>query len=221
VKLGLLTDIHANAPALEAVLADMPPVDELVCVGDIIGYNPMPGACVERVQSVATTVVQGNHDRAVETPDQYLGNPPAHAGLKYARQRLSDQQRDWLQTRPRTATVADGEYLVVHSHPTNQGEYVFPEDVPALRPLIDEYTGVILGHTHLQHETTVEGRRIINPGSVGQPRDGDRRAAYAVLDTEQDTVDLYRTAYDIDRVYHEIAISDLLTTSGDRLYEGE
>ena len=221
VRLGLISDIHANEPALSAVLADMPSVDTIVCAGDIVGYNPMPATCLERVQSAVSTVVQGNHDRTVESPQKYAGNPAAHAGLEYAQARLSNQQLTWLQMLPRTATVGNGEYLLVHSHPKRRGEYVFPDDAADLCPFLDEYSGIILGHTHIQYEKTVDGRQIINPGSVGQPRDGDRRAAYAILNTEQDTVELRRTHYDIDRAYHEIAISDLPTASGDRLYDGE
>jgi len=223
MKLGLIADVHANSLALAAVLADMPPVETIVCAGDIVGYNPMPSKCLKRVRSVASTVVQGNHDRAVDSPQKYLGNPAVRAGLEHAQTQLSDQQQSWLQTRPRTATVADNEYLLVHSHPDpdRRGDYVFPDDTADLQPFFDEYSGIIHGHTHVQYERTVDGRRVINPGSVGQPRDGDRRAAYAVLDTERNTVDLHRTQYDIDRVYHEIAISDLPTASGERLYNGE
>ena len=106
----------------------MPPVETVVCAGDVVGYNPMPSKCLERVRSVASTVVQGNHDRAVDSPQKYLGNPAMRAGLEYAEAQLSDQQHSWLQTWPQTATVGDGEYLLVHSHldPDRRGDYVFP-----------------------------------------------------------------------------------------------
>jgi len=117
MRLGVVADIHANAPALEAVLTDMPPVDAIVCAGDVVGYGPMPATCVERVRSVTTTTVRGNHDRYITRPEQLAATPMAQAGLKHAHSRLSDTQREWLTARPTTAPLAGGEYLLVHSHP--------------------------------------------------------------------------------------------------------
>jgi predicted phosphodiesterase len=157
----------------------MPPVETVVCAGDVVGYNPMPGKCLERVRSVASTVVQGNHDRAVDSPQKYLGNPAVRAGSEYAQTQLSDQQHSWLQTQPQTATVGDGEYLLVYSHPDpdRRGDYVFPDDAADLQPFFDEYSGVIYGHTHIQYERAVDSQRVINPGSVGQPRERPERGS--------------------------------------------
>jgi len=221
MRLGVVADIHANAPALEAVLADMPPVDAIVCAGDVVGYGPMPAACVERVRSVTTTTVRGNHDRCLTRPEQFTATPMAQAGLKHAHSRLSDAQREWLTARPTTASLAGGEYLLVHSHPEYEDEYVYPETVDTLEPVLEEYAGIIFGHTHIQHKTTVNGSLVLNPGSVGQPRDGDPRAAYAVVDTDTNEATLYRVHYDIDLVYHEIAVSGLPTAAGERLFDGE
>lgn len=221
MKIGLISDIHANLPALEAVMRDMPPVDSIVCAGDVIGYNPMPAACVDRIQDIATTTVQGNHDRTVETPERYAANHTAHAGLKHALDTLTEPQLRWLRELPESATIGDGEYLLVHSHPDHRGKYVYPDQFPDLRPFLDEYAGVILGHTHVQHKTHVDDRLIVNPGSVGQPRDEDPRAAYAILDTEEQDAELRRVHYDIDRVHHEIVIEGLPSQSGERLFEGK
>lgn len=84
MEIGLLSDVHANLPALEAVLQDMPAVGEIVCVGDVVGYNPMPSECVTRVRGISSTTVQGNHDRTVETPNEYRINEMAHVSLEYA-----------------------------------------------------------------------------------------------------------------------------------------
>jgi len=223
MKLGLLSDIHGNLPALEAVLEDVPAVDRIVCAGDIIGYNPWPAACVERIRSVASVVVQGNHDRMVDTPQRYAHNEMAHAGLKYAEKELSGEQREWLRTLPERTDIAGGDYRLVHSHPDPDqlDTYVSPEEFEDLRPYLDEYEGLILGHTHIQHKSTIDDRLIVNPGSVGQPRDGDPEAAYAVLDTVTNTVDLRRTAYDIDRVKHKIALDGLPSRTGERLFRGK
>jgi len=220
MKIGLIADIHANLPALQAVLDDMQPVDKVVCVGDIVGYNPMPTACVDLIQSTADEIIQGNHDRMVETPERYGANRMAKAGLEYAQEVLTTEQREWLQSLPQQTTVCNSEYLVVHSHPEIKEEYVYPEDFSELRPWLDDYSGLILSHTHIQHTERFNEGVVINPGSVGQPRDGNPHAAYAILDTTANTVDLQRTYYNIDRVYHEIVIEDLPSETGERLFKG-
>jgi predicted phosphodiesterase len=222
VKIGLLSDIHANHPALEAVLDDCPSVDKIVCAGDIIGYNPWPAACIDRIRSVASVVVQGNHDRMIDTPQQYEHNKMAHAGLKYAEEELSSEQRAWLKRLPEQTDIADGAYRLVHSHPDPDqlDSYVTSEEFAELQPYLDEYDGLILGHTHIQHKTTIDGKLIVNPGSVGQPRDSDPTAAYAVLDTGRNTVALRRTAYDIDSVNNKITLDGLPAETGERLFRG-
>jgi putative phosphoesterase len=220
MRVALLADIHANQPALEAVLADLPPVDQTVCLGDIVGYNPMPSACVELVREHADVVVQGNHDRLVETPLRMAGNRMARAGLEYARDALTSAQRTWLRDLPERATI-DENYLAVHSHPTRRDTYVFPDDAAELVGASGDYEGVLLGHTHVQDVSAVDGTVVVNPGSVGQPRDGDRRAAYALLDTESGDISPRRTHYDVDRIYHEVVVSDLPSETGERLFDGE
>ena len=222
MKIALLSDVHANLPALEAVLADLPPVETVVCAGDVVGYNPWPSECVERVRSVASATVRGNHDRMVDTPERYAHNEMAHAGLECAAAALSEEQREWLSDRPERAEIAGGRYLMVHSHPDpkRRGSYVYPEEFGDLRRYLDDYDGLVLGHTHIQHEATVDGRTVVNPGSVGQPRDDDPRAAYAVLDTAAGEVTLRRTGYDIDRVRERIASEGLPARTGERLTHG-
>jgi len=223
VQLGLLSDVHGNLPALEAVLEAMPPVDAVICAGDIVGYNPWPGACLERVREVSTVCVQGNHDRNVETPEQYSANEMAHAGLQYAQEHLTDEQREWLAELPPRTEIVDGQYRLVHSHPDPEelGQYVRPREFPRMRPYLDDHDGIVLGHTHIQHEATIDGRLIINPGSVGQPRDRDARAAFGVLDTDTDEVELRRVEYDINRVINRVEEEDLPVKTATRLLDGK
>jgi putative phosphoesterase len=223
MSIGVVSDVHANRVALEAVLADMPPVDELVCLGDVVGYNPWPAECVDLVRERCATVVRGNHDRTVETPDRYRSNRMAHAGLELAAERLDEGGRAWLRDLPRRATVADGRVLLVHDHPEYVDRYVRPFQFPDLRSYIDEYDACLLGHTHLQAAEVVDGRLVCNPGSVGQPRDGDPRAAYAVVDPETDPVgvDLRRVEYDVGRVQRAVREAGLPDRTADRLAEGE
>jgi len=222
MRVGLISDVHGNLPALEAVLDDMPPVDDVVCAGDVVGYNPWPRECLKRVRAVSSLVVQGNHDRNVETPRRYAGNEMAHAGLELAQEELSDKQREWLADRPERAEFAGGAYRLVHSHPdpARLGSYVRPAQFPKMRSYLDDHAGLVLGHTHIQHEATIDGRLIVNPGSVGQPRDRDGRAAYAVLDTDTDNVELRRVEYDVDRVITRVEERGLPTTTGTRLLDG-
>jgi len=222
MQIGLVSDIHANLPALEGVLDDMPPVDELYCAGDVVGYNPWPAECLARVREECSVIVQGNHDRTVETPQRYAANEMAMAGLQHAKAQLDDEQLRFLADLPPRTEVADGAYRLVHSHPDpdNLGEYVRPRQFTAMRPYLDAHDGLVLGHTHVQHATTVDGRLVVNPGSVGQPRDGDPEAAYAVLDTAANEVDLRRTRYDVDRVIEAVEAAGLPERTGARLLDG-
>lgn len=220
MKIGLISDIHGNLPALEAVIEDMPTVDSVVCAGDIVGYNPWPAECVTRVREIADVVVEGNHDRTVETPHRYEANRMAEAGLEFAKARLSDDQLAWLDGLPRRTTFADDDYLLIHDHPKHQDKYVYPEEFETLSRYLAGFDGLVIGHTHVQHAATVDRRLIINPGSVGQPRDGDPDAAYAVLDTAAESVDTHRVRYDIDRVISRVEEIGLPKKIGTRLLDG-
>lgn len=220
MQVALLSDIHGNLPALEAVLDDLPSVDSVVCAGDMVGYNPWPSECVDHIRELADVVVKGNHDAAVESPSTFDANQLAQAGIEFAAQNLSAKHRRWLKELPESKTFADGSFLVVHSHPTVQGKYVFPSEFPNLRRYLDDYRGIVIGHTHKQYSLLTDDRLIINPGSVGQPRDSDNRAAYAVLDTEKHAVDCRRVKYSIDRVIERVEQVGLPMKIGTRLLDG-
>ncbi|MEF8857555.1 MAG: YfcE family phosphodiesterase [Halolamina sp.] len=160
MRLGVLSDIHGNRIALDAVLADMPPVEGLVCAGDVVGYNPWPQACVDSVRDHDMAMVLGNHDRAVAGALGWLGS-------------LSTERR-----------VADGRVKLVHGHPDDPDHYTHPDEFSAA--LLGDEELLVMGHTHHQyHERDDEGI-VLNPGSVGQPRDGDPDATYAVVDAVVD-----------------------------------
>lgn len=221
MKVALLSDIHSNLPALEAVLDEMPDdVDELVCLGDIVGYGPWPSECVHLIQEYCNTVIQGNHDREAPDPEGYTNNEMAMAGLRYAKSELINANLVFLQSRPRKTDFLDGEVLLVHDHPEDVDRYVTPRDFPRVRPYLDDYKACFLGHTHIQHEAVIDDRLILNPGSVGQPRDGDSRAAYAIVDTEDWSTDLRRVEYDIKKVQRKVEEEGLPREIGDRLKSG-
>ncbi|RRJ31279.1 metallophosphoesterase family protein [Halocatena pleomorpha] len=219
MRLGVISDIHANRIALDAVLEAMPPVDRLACAGDVIGYNPQPAECVEIVRG-EMPCVQGNHDRAVDAPGRYRSNKSAYEGLRYAANQLDAEQREWLQSLPLDTTLCNGRVRMVHSHPTHRGQYVRPPEFPALEPHLGKESVLILGHTHVQHHEMVDGTLIVNPGSVGQPRDRDPRAAFAVIDPDAQTVEEHRVSYDIERVQAAIESAGLPSWTGTRLKRG-
>ncbi|SFR86405.1 phosphoesterase, MJ0936 family [Halomicrobium zhouii] len=218
MKLGVISDIHGNRVALDAVLADMPPVDRLVCAGDVVGYNPWHADCVDEIREREIPTVQGNHDRAVAAGSAPHFNGMAQAGVEHAREQLSDDQIQWLRELPVERHVADGRVKVVHGHPDDPDHYTRPHEFGP--DLLDDEDVLVMGHTHVQaHEVYDEGI-VMNPGSVGQPRDGDPKAAYAVVDLEEMTVDERRVDYDTGAVIRAVEDEGLPRQIGFRLAQG-
>jgi len=218
MNVGVVSDLHGNDVALEAVAADMPPVDGLVCAGDVVGYNPWPGACVEWVRDRSIPTVMGNHDRAVARGTAFAFNSMAGAGVRYAKDVLSDDQVEWLANLPDERREFDGRVKVVHGHPDDPDRYTYPAEFES--EMLGEEDVLVLGHTHIQgHEVFDEGI-VMNPGSVGQPRDRDPRAAYAVLDLDQLRVTEHRVEYDVERVQGTVREAGLPERIGSRLERG-
>lgn len=218
MEVGLISDVHGNKPALTAVLEELDDVELIINAGDVVGYNPWPAACLETVRERARYSVRGNHDRAVGSTSGFRFNSLAQAGVEYAREQLSEPQRDWLATLPETRTVLDGTIRVAHGHPEDPDRYTYPEEFAP--EMLDGESLLVLGHTHVQHAEQYETGAIVNPGSVGQPRDGDPRAAYAVVDTDTWEVTLNRVAYDITAVQDAVSAAGLPREIGTRLNEG-
>jgi putative phosphoesterase len=218
MDIGVIADIHGNRVALEAVLDDMPPVDGLVCAGDVVGYNPWPGACVDAVREREIPTVMGNHDRAVATGTSFSFNSMAGAGVAYASEQLNDEQVAWLADLPDERTAFDGEMKVVHGHPDDPDRYTYPDMFDA--DMLGDEDVLVLGHTHVQHHESYDEGIVLNPGSVGQPRDSDPRAAYAILDMDAMSVAEHRVEYDIEAVERAVAEAGLPGEIGSRLRKG-
>lgn len=217
MELGLISDVHANQPALEAVLTDMPDVDQIYHCGDIVGYNPFPHRVLETFASEEIITIQGNHDRKISTDLDSMGTlkisesgddtefQPGElvraAGVWTSKQ-LDAEEREYLATLPAERTIEDGTVKLVHGKPGDQDGRLYPEEY-GLDLFADESI-LVHGHTHIQHAEYFDERLLVNPGSVGQPRDGDPRAAYAVLDLETNTVTLRRVTYPIEEVVKTI-----------------
>ena len=203
MKVLIIADVHGNIEALKAVLAD--PHDALICLGDMVGYGPEPGACVRRILDEAELVLRGNHDHALATgaasgcpPSlQWLAEATAHLGVA----QLSTAERGSLAELPlRASQCIDGfPYHLVHATPTDpMYRYLEPTSDGWAREVREIGPEVLLvGHTHIQFRHHVGGRTIISPGSVGQPRHGDARAAYMVI--EDGTFSFCRVAYRVER----------------------
>jgi predicted phosphodiesterase len=244
MRLAVLADVHANLPALEAVLADLPAVDALACAGDIVGYGPHPAACVDRLREWdgRLLAVQGNHDRAVAAGAD-LGNGMAGAGVRHAREELDADALAWLDGLPPVREAFDGRLRVAHGHPEDPDRYVYPSLFDA--SLLADERVLVLGHTHVQACERFERpgwggperRLVLNPGSVGQPRDGGRAhgasegssessdgdpdAAYATLALDDDPeATLHRVPYDVERTVRDIQAAGLPAAAGDRLRKG-
>lgn len=215
---GVISDIHANRVALEAVLDDLPDVNALICAGDVIGYNPWPAACIDRLMQLEVPTVMGNHDRKLVTGSNFVGNRMARAGIELARDQVSPDQRDWLAELPNERRLFDDRLQLVHGHPEDPDHYTYPQEFGP--DLLDDASVLVLGHTHIQGYEETEAGVVLNPGSVGQPRDRDPRAAYAVLDLEAMSVDLRRVPYDIEAVREAVDATGLPDRTGERLVQG-
>ena len=237
MRVGLVSDIHANLVALETVLADMGAVDALWVCGDTVGYGPDPSDVLALLLERKATIVAGNHDRAVATgEDLELFNPPAAAAAKIHQRWLSPEERDTLAALPRTLATNDAT-LCHGSLRDPLWEYVTNPTAAAASLAIAKTTHCCAGHTHVpslyragrerQPGRVAYGepyplapRAFLNPGSVGQPRDGDPRAAYAVLDLAAGSVTFHRSAYRIDETQRRIRERGLPAIFADRLSFG-
>lgn len=236
MRILLLSDIHANLEALDACLAAAPEHDVVVNLGDIVGYGASPNEVVDRSRALGKVFVRGNHDKAATgLIDLDDFNPMAAAAAIWTRDALTAENLEWLRALPHgPVSLPDlPDIQMVHGSPVDEDEYVVSLG-DALAPLITLTVPLIFfGHTHMQggffaNGTAADGfhpeyrtvgqpesvalqlkkstRYMINPGSVGQPRDGDWRAAFALFDNEEQIVHFHRTPYNLkaaqDRIFH-------------------
>jgi predicted phosphodiesterase len=219
VRIAVLSDIHSNLVALDAVLASLGTVDAIWHLGDVVGYGPEPDGVVERLSERGAVGVRGNHDAAgLGGSEVDWFNPDAKRAMEWTKSAISPSTKAWLRTLPERRTE-EGIGLVHGSPRDPTWEYI--TSVPVARANFDvlQTRLGLFGHTHVpaafhEDDGRVEvigpgrgseldlshGRFLVNPGSVGQPRDGDPAASYLILDTERLTCRWERVAYDIDAV---------------------
>jgi diadenosine tetraphosphatase ApaH/serine/threonine PP2A family protein phosphatase len=241
VRIAVFSDVHSNLAALEAVLAaiDASPPDELWCLGDVVGYGPRPNECCELVEARAEICLGGNHDLAVRgTIDLTEFSGDAAVAARWTQGVLTPAARAYLD-RLEPEGERDGIALYHGSARDPVWEYVLSDDAAAATLALSPDPTVLVGHSHVALEVSwnedtltgglaldgmeapLRGRVLLNPGSVGQPRDGDPRAAYLVLDLEQETAAFHRVDYDIERTQAEMHAAGLPEALAARLARGE
>jgi len=250
VRVLLLSDIHSNLEALEASLAAAPPHDLVVNLGDIVGYGASPNEVIERSRGLGTYFVRGNHDKAVcGLIDIKDFNPVAALASSWTRNQLTTENLDWLRSLPQGPVQIEGlpDTQFVHGSPIHEDEYVVNVGDAVAPLMVSPIAVTFLGHTHLQGSFALNGdhveaihpayrtvgqiessqfplkknlRYLVNPGSVGQPRDGDWRAGFAFFDSEAGIVAFYRVPYNLKSAQDRILASDLPPRLATRLAAG-
>jgi predicted phosphodiesterase len=250
VRILLLSDIHANLEALDACLAEAPAHDLVVNLGDVVGYGASPNEVTNRSRELGKTFVRGNHDKAATgLMDLEDFNPLASAAAIWTRNELTPENLEWLRALPHGPIFVPEfpQAQLVHGSSNDEDEYVVSLG-DALAPLIAQTVPVtFFGHTHLQGGFFANGtgadafrpeyrtvgraesvplqlkpstRYLINPGSVGQPRDGDWRAAFALFDTDAQVVNFHRAPYNLKAAQDRIFAAKLPPRLATRLAAG-
>jgi putative phosphoesterase len=226
LRLLVVSDIHSNLVALEAVLDDAECWDAAISAGDVVGYGPHPEECIDRLYFKGFRCTRGNHDDAVATRETDWFNDDAQEAIRINRGMLSPVSLRWLGTLPTELRFEQGglKFAVYHGSPTEPlTSYIHPGDAERLADRFLAHTGadvVILGHTHISYAVERKGKLLLNPGSVGQPRDGDPRASYLILETSPPKAELRRVEYSIDATAEAIDAAGLPHRFATRLYRG-
>jgi diadenosine tetraphosphatase ApaH/serine/threonine PP2A family protein phosphatase len=247
VRYLILSDLHANWQALEAVLRNAAGgFSQILCLGDLVGYGGDPNAVVDWVRANCALVVRGNHDKAASGMDREeleWFNPVARQAASWTSQSLTPENAAYVAGLPKGPLAAGGFHLV-HGSPLDEDEYVLSSEEAGQAFGYLENRVTFFGHTHLQGgfiwnrsrveiipRTSSRSDRqameidpacayLVNPGSVGQPRDGDPRAAYLIFDSAAGMVTFFRVAYDVGRAQERIREAGLPAILADRLSVG-
>jgi len=242
LKYLVISDIHANLEALDAVLAAAGPYDHVLMLGDLVGYGADPNAVIDRVQALgAATFIRGNHDKVgagLENTDGF--NYLARHAISWTANELTPEHRQWLAALPQGPIVIDDLAEICHGTPFDEDVYIF-DDLDALRAIRASRRPLCLfGHTHVVAAfhvadamrsighlratpielTGADSHFLVNCGAVGQPRDGDPRAAYGLLDTTARTLELKRVDYDVHSAQGKILAAGLPDALAQRLAVG-
>lgn len=225
MRIGIISDIHGNLPALETVLRDLEGrgVDALYCLGDLVGYAPFPNEVTERIRAMDIPVIMGNYDDGVGFDRDDCGCAYKDPGekergdrsLMWTRRHVTADNKAYLRELLKELRFeADGKrVLLVHGSPRKLNEYLFEDRAISTFQRIAAASGadiIVFGHTHKPYTKLVDGVLFVNAGSVGKPKDGDWRACYAMLEpAAAEPVRFIRLPYDLEKVTTAIRSSDL------------
>ncbi len=234
MRYAVISDVHSNIEALLTVMREIKKkhVDEIVCLGDVIGYGANPDEVAEIVRNEVRYTVKGNHDDALHNESTYsMINQYAKAAIDYGRGVLSEVNSEWLRALPLTHTLDD--VLLVHSSPSEPHgwKYILTESEARVELSSFGERVCLIGHTHVpmvfrrnigdsSGEPPAQTRELINVGSVGQPRDGDRRASFGIIDTSNFTYENFRIEYDCRLAGNKIIACGLPPFLAERLQKG-
>ncbi len=240
MRIAIISDIHANLEALEAVMLDISgkKCDRIICLGDIVGYGPNPGDCIRLLSEAGIPCIKGNHDEACASDVfPYRMNAMASSAVVWTQSKLSKIEKLWLSNLPFTMELP--EMFFVHASPHDPDHWAYILDTYEARRAFGAFNGIIcfVGHTHEPVAWTQTGevidperydrlhleqgkRYLVNVGSVGQPRDRDPRAAYVIYDTEEAFVELQRLPYNIETTQDKILEAGLPLALAQRLELG-
>ncbi|MBP1912868.1 metallophosphoesterase family protein [Thermococcus stetteri] len=232
--IALISDIHSNWEALQAVWREVKRADAILCMGDLVGYGASPNEVVEfvrkQMEKRAFLCVRGNHDNAVAFGTDWGFNPYAREAVRWHQWVMKSENLEFLRRLPVRQLFTDDmrrSYLLIHGSPRAPlDEYLFPwlpdSEFRAVLSYVRQ-DDLLVGHTHIPMLKVLDWRRIINPGSVGQPRDGDWRASYALIDTSEEpleNVEFHRVEYDVEEAARKIIEKGLPRFLANRLFEG-
>jgi putative phosphoesterase len=227
-RLAFISDVHSNLEALEAVLDETGKL-KVFCAGDIVGYGASPNEVVRVLKGIGATCVKGNHDEAVVTGDAGEFNPRAAMAVTWTTQHVTDETREFLAALPThvSSKVGDKALYMTHGSPDDpMWEYVLPSTHSDLMDYYLKKVGadvMAVGHSHMPFEWRGESGVVFNPGSVGQPRTGDRRASFAIVSVEGGEVKVEHrmVEYDVERAAKKVLDSGLPPSLASQLLSGE
>ena len=243
----ILSDIHSNLEALEACVqrAKQAGYDAVLCCGDIVGYGPSPVEAIDGIRALNAVTIRGNHDRVAAGLDEATQfNPHARHAVYWTRAVLPDSYREYLANLPVGPLDITAQAQLVHGALTHEDDYIFTEADADENFVLTDKAITFFGHSHFPVVFSSNGRGdalqatsyefdefiavkcesgkklLVNPGSVGQPRDGDARASFAIWDADRSRIEFYRVEYDVKRTQERMRAADLSTYLVDRLAHG-
>ena len=228
MKFAVIADVHSNAEALNAVIEKLQDCELIINAGDITGYGPEPEKCIQLLKNNKRIKnIMGNHDYSVLTLDSSKLNDLAGQAAAHNSKNISDESRNFLKSLPENMKInADGfRIYVCHGSPLSMHQYVY-EDTPAqtLNLWLEKTNcnAIIMGHTHRVFARKLKNGWILNPGSVGQPRDSNPKPSFITAETGKDEIkiEIKRTSYDIKSTAEKITGEKLPSFFAERLYDG-